>query len=255
MKHNCNFFVEYFALDLIMDKVGPGWGGARCQGASWLMCGCGWGWGVAPCRGAGLLLLLGGIPLPPEEVWDASLHLLAPAERQLPQQSLLTLPTAACLPACLPPPPSPAAQDGSCRGVTALCLEDGTLHRFRAHQTILATGGYGRAYFSATSAHTCTGDGNAMAARAGLPLQDLEFVQFHPTGEEEVQGGCWRGGWGLGSRPRTGCRGVCASTRRPTPGAAARAAGTARQGCSPCAWLCGSMWPARAGLLRWAQSG
>jgi succinate dehydrogenase (ubiquinone) flavoprotein subunit len=61
-------------------------------------------------------------------------------------------------------------------------MEDGTLHRFKAHQTILATGGYGRAYFSATSAHTCTGDGNAMVARAGLPLQDLEFVQFHPTG-------------------------------------------------------------------------
>jgi len=73
-------------------------------------------------------------------------------------------------------------QDGTCRGVTALCQEDGTIHRFRAHQTILATGGYGRAYFSATSAHTCTGDGNAMAARAGIPLQDLEFVQFHPTG-------------------------------------------------------------------------
>jgi len=72
--------------------------------------------------------------------------------------------------------------DGSCRGVTALCLEDGTIHRFRAHQTILATGGYGRAYFSATSAHTCTGDGGGMVARAGLPLQDLEFVQFHPTG-------------------------------------------------------------------------
>lgn len=72
--------------------------------------------------------------------------------------------------------------DGSCRGVTALCMEDGSLHRFNAHATIIATGGYGRAYFSATSAHTCTGDGNAMAARAGIPLQDLEFVQFHPTG-------------------------------------------------------------------------
>ncbi|KAG0594750.1 hypothetical protein M758_UG105900 [Ceratodon purpureus] len=71
---------------------------------------------------------------------------------------------------------------GPCRGVIALNMEDGTLHRFRATNTILATGGYGRAYFSATSAHTCTGDGNAMAARAGLPLQDLEFVQFHPTG-------------------------------------------------------------------------
>ena len=72
--------------------------------------------------------------------------------------------------------------DGACRGVTSMCLEDGTIHRFRAHNTILATGGYGRAYFSATSAHTCTGDGNAMAARAGIPLQDQEFVQFHPTG-------------------------------------------------------------------------
>eukprot|EP00884_Botryococcus_braunii_P020347 jgi/Botrbrau1/6997/Bobra.0165s0027.1 len=73
-------------------------------------------------------------------------------------------------------------KDGACVGVLALCLEDGTIHRFRAHQTILATGGYGRAYFSCTSAHTCTGDGNGMAARAGIPLQDLEFVQFHPTG-------------------------------------------------------------------------
>ncbi len=73
-------------------------------------------------------------------------------------------------------------EDGACRGVIALCMEDGTLHRFRAHKTILATGGYGRAYFSATSAHTCTGDGNAMVLRAGLPLQDMEFIQFHPTG-------------------------------------------------------------------------
>ncbi|TRM57552.1 FAD binding domain-containing protein [Schizophyllum amplum] len=73
-------------------------------------------------------------------------------------------------------------QDGECVGVIALNLEDGTLHRFRAHKTVLATGGYGRAYFSCTSAHTCSGDGNAMVARAGLPLQDLEFVQFHPTG-------------------------------------------------------------------------
>ena len=73
-------------------------------------------------------------------------------------------------------------EDGVCRGVVALCMEDGTLHRFRAHKTVLATGGYGRAYFSCTSAHTCTGDGNAMALRAGLPLQDMEFVQFHPTG-------------------------------------------------------------------------
>jgi succinate dehydrogenase / fumarate reductase flavoprotein subunit len=73
-------------------------------------------------------------------------------------------------------------QEGACRGVMALCLDDGTLHRFRAKRTILATGGYGRAYFSCTSAHTCTGDGNAMVLRAGLPLQDMEFVQFHPTG-------------------------------------------------------------------------
>ena len=73
-------------------------------------------------------------------------------------------------------------EEGACRGVVALCLDDGTLHRFRAHKTIIATGGYGRAYFSATSAHTCTGDGNAMVLRAGLPLQDMEFVQFHPTG-------------------------------------------------------------------------
>ena len=72
--------------------------------------------------------------------------------------------------------------DGACRGVTAWKLDDGTLHRFRAQTVILATGGYGRAYFSATSAHTCTGDGNAMVLRAGLPLQDMEFVQFHPTG-------------------------------------------------------------------------
>jgi succinate dehydrogenase flavoprotein subunit len=72
--------------------------------------------------------------------------------------------------------------DGACRGVIALSMEDGTLHRFRAKRTILATGGYGRAYFSCTSAHTCTGDGNAMVLRAGLPLQDMEFVQFHPTG-------------------------------------------------------------------------
>jgi succinate dehydrogenase / fumarate reductase, flavoprotein subunit len=73
-------------------------------------------------------------------------------------------------------------ENGACRGVMALNMEDGTIHRFRSHQTILATGGYGRAYFSATSAHTCTGDGNAMVLRAGLPCQDMEFVQFHPTG-------------------------------------------------------------------------
>lgn len=73
-------------------------------------------------------------------------------------------------------------EDGKCVGVIAYNQEDGTLHRFRAHNTVLATGGYGRAYFSCTSAHTCTGDGLAMVTRAGLPGQDLEFVQFHPTG-------------------------------------------------------------------------
>jgi succinate dehydrogenase / fumarate reductase flavoprotein subunit len=73
-------------------------------------------------------------------------------------------------------------QEGGCRGVVALCLDDGTLHRFRAKKTIIATGGYGRIYFTCTGAHTQTGDGNAMILRAGLPLQDMEFVQFHPTG-------------------------------------------------------------------------
>ena len=69
-----------------------------------------------------------------------------------------------------------------CRGVIALCMEDGSIHRFRSHSVVLATGGYGRCYFTATSAHTCTGDGGGMVLRAGLPLQDMEFVQFHPTG-------------------------------------------------------------------------
>jgi succinate dehydrogenase / fumarate reductase flavoprotein subunit len=73
-------------------------------------------------------------------------------------------------------------ENGECRGVVALDMAEGKLHRFRAHQVILATGGYGRAWFSCTSAHTCTGDGGGMALRAGLPLQDMEFVQFHPTG-------------------------------------------------------------------------
>ncbi len=76
--------------------------------------------------------------------------------------------------------------EGACRGVMAMCIEDGSVHRFQSHLTCLATGGYGRVYASATSAHTCTGDGNAMVLRAGLPLQDLEFVQFHPSGV----GGC-----------------------------------------------------------------
>jgi len=73
-------------------------------------------------------------------------------------------------------------EDGACRGVVAIELSTGRIHRFRSHQVILATGGYGRAYFSCTSAHTCTGDGSAMVLRAGLPVQDMEFVQFHPTG-------------------------------------------------------------------------
>ena len=73
-------------------------------------------------------------------------------------------------------------KDGQCKGLIAWNLNDGTIHRFRSHITIIATGGYGKVYYSATSAHTCTGDGNAMVLRAGLPLQDMEFVQFHPTG-------------------------------------------------------------------------
>ncbi|THD34857.1 MAG: succinate dehydrogenase flavoprotein subunit [Sphingomonas sp.] len=73
-------------------------------------------------------------------------------------------------------------EGGECKGVIALCMEDGSIHRFRSHATVLATGGYGRCYQSATSAHTCTGDGGGMVLRAGLPLQDMEFVQFHPTG-------------------------------------------------------------------------
>jgi succinate dehydrogenase / fumarate reductase flavoprotein subunit len=73
-------------------------------------------------------------------------------------------------------------ENGVCRGMLALKLDDGTLHRFHGHRVVLATGGYGRVYFSCTSAHTCTGDGNAMVLRAGMPLQDMEFVQFHPTG-------------------------------------------------------------------------
>ena len=73
-------------------------------------------------------------------------------------------------------------ENGECKGVIALCMEDGSIHRFRSHAVVLATGGSGRTYFSATSAHTCTGDGGGMVLRAGLPLQDMEFVQFHPTG-------------------------------------------------------------------------
>ena len=88
------------------------------------------------------------------------------------------------------------SDNGKCVGVVALCMETGELHRFHSSQTILATGGYGRAYFSATSAHTCTGDGSAMVLRAGLPLQDMEFVQFHPTGI-----------YGAGCLITEGCRG------------------------------------------------
>ncbi|XP_055935462.1 succinate dehydrogenase [ubiquinone] flavoprotein subunit, mitochondrial-like [Argiope bruennichi] len=87
-------------------------------------------------------------------------------------------------------------ENGACKGVIALCLEDGSLHRFRAKNTVLATGGYGRAYFSCTSAHTSTGDGMALVARAGLPNQDMEFVQFHPTGI-----------YGAGCLITEGCRG------------------------------------------------
>lgn len=122
---------------------------------------------------------------------------------------------------------------GACVGVMALCMEDGSLHRFKCNNTVLATGGYGRAWYSATSAHTCTGDGNAMAARAGLPLQDMEFVQFHPTGiygagcliteGARGEGGILRNaegerfmerwaagaGWGLGEAGRAGGGGIC----------------------------------------------
>lgn len=87
-------------------------------------------------------------------------------------------------------------QNGECVGVIALCLEDGTIHRFRAKNTVLATGGYARAYFSCTAAHTCTGDGQALASRAGIPMQDMEFVQFHPTGI-----------YGAGCLMTEGCRG------------------------------------------------
>ncbi|KAK9513398.1 hypothetical protein VZT92_026935 [Zoarces viviparus] len=87
-------------------------------------------------------------------------------------------------------------ENGECKGVIALCMEDGSIHRFRSQNTVIATGGYGRTYFSCTSAHTSTGDGNAMVTRAGLPCQDLEFVQFHPTGI-----------YGAGCLITEGCRG------------------------------------------------
>jgi succinate dehydrogenase (ubiquinone) flavoprotein subunit len=87
-------------------------------------------------------------------------------------------------------------EDGECRGVIALCLEDGTIHRFNANHTVMAQGGAGKSYFSATSAHTCTGDGTAMVSRANQPNQDMEFVQFHPTGI-----------YGAGCLVTEGCRG------------------------------------------------
>ena len=87
-------------------------------------------------------------------------------------------------------------EDGECRGIMAYNMADGTIHRMRANQTVIATGGYGRAYQSCTSAHTCTGDGGGMVARAGLPIEDPEFVQFHPTGI-----------YGAGCLMTEGCRG------------------------------------------------
>jgi len=87
-------------------------------------------------------------------------------------------------------------EEGECRGVIALCLEDGTIHRFRSKSTVIACGGAGKSYFSATSAHTCTGDGTALVSQAGLPIQDMEFVQFHPTGI-----------YGAGCLITEGCRG------------------------------------------------
>ncbi len=86
--------------------------------------------------------------------------------------------------------------EGECRGVIAMSMADGTLHRIRAKNTVLATGGYGRTYFSCTAAHTVTGDGTAMVSRMGLPNEDMEFVQFHPTGI-----------YGVGILISEGCRG------------------------------------------------
>lgn len=86
--------------------------------------------------------------------------------------------------------------DGVCRGITCISIADGTIHRIRALNTVIATGGYGRAYQTCTSAHTCTGDGGAMVTRAKLPLSDCEFVQFHPTGI-----------YGAGCLMTEGCRG------------------------------------------------
>ena len=105
-------------------------------------------------------------------------------------------------------------EDGACRGVVAWNLDDGTIHRFRAKMVILATGGYGRAYFSCTGAHTCTGDGAGMVLRAGLPLQDMEFVQFHPTGIYGARHSGRRGGGQrldvFPARCLPGCIDICA---------------------------------------------
>ena len=159
MRHDCQFFVEYFALDLIMDEQS-----GECKGV------------IALCLEDGETR---------EEVFGFRVSgfffsfsffpFFLGSQRELPSTLLL-------------PPPPPKKN-------SSLSLS-GSLHRFAAHQTVLATGGYGRAYFSATSAHTCTGDGGAMAARAVLPLQDLEFIQFHPTGI-----------YGAGCLITEGCRG------------------------------------------------